>query len=129
MLGRVCALAPRAAQGVGAALTCGHMQGTAGYQDPLEPVLQNNPHLPRSPSWLNILRLYRNPGLTHASPAGPAAAAGEVLEFPARPDSARSSSTFLPPLECGLWNPSGRKPGVFPSGPVVIPRTRPQSQF
>lgn len=42
-------------RGVGAAVTCGHMQRTAGYQEPLKPLLQNNPHLPRSPSWLNIL--------------------------------------------------------------------------
>lgn len=59
MLGRVWSVPchPRAAQGGGSSRHLWPHAGTAGYQDPLEPVLQNSPRLPRNPSWLNILPL------------------------------------------------------------------------
>lgn len=101
VLGRVCALSPVSCAGLWEQLspvaTC---RGTAAYQDRPKPLLHNSPHLPHKPWWLNILFIYRNLGLL--TPPRPAAAAGEVLEFPAQPDSAQSSSTFLPPLGCGV---------------------------
>lgn len=75
-------LSPTAWLGIwGTATTCVRVQGATGYQDPL---LQNNPpNLLPATSWLNILHIYRNSGLTHTSPAGCSCRRGPGVSCPA----------------------------------------------
>lgn len=121
MLGRTCTLSPTSCSGLwqqpSPVATC---RGQLATRTCLCLSFRTAPTSPTA-LWLNILLVYRNSALL--TPPRPAAAAGELLEFPAQPDSAQSSCTFLPPLGCGVWNASGRKLGILPSGPVVIPHT------
>lgn len=121
-LGRVRTLSPTSCSGVweqrSPVATCGG-QLVTGTRSSLS--FKTTPTSPTTPPGQTSSAFTETLGLL--TPPRLAAAAGEVLEFPAQPDSAQSSSTFLPPLGCGLWNPSGRRLGVFPSGPVVSPRT------
>lgn len=112
---------PRAAQGCGSSRHLWPHAGDSWLPGPAYASPSEQPPPPPTALWLNILLVYRNSALL--TPPRPAAAAGELLEFPAQPDSAQSSCTFLPPLRCGVWNASGRKLGILPSGPVVIPHT------
>lgn len=65
------------------------------------------PHLPKLQAYSHLSSCLQPPG--------------EVLVFPAQPDSAQSPGIPVPLLRCRLWFPSGRRLGVptaFPLGPA-----------